>query len=183
MNKDLNLGPNDVSAHARPHVEAGPLDSKEYGSWLKSLREEVGLTLAELGELTGYSTSHISQTETGKKKKMPSPEYLEKISRPLNIEYSHLLQLAGYVDLAQGVRTREARQIFADEDFKEHTDHERFIVEIADLKRFLERKVSPYPHYNGHRLTDRDKQRILEMFKVLFPEYQLPPDNTEESRK
>lgn len=26
--------------------------------------------------------------------------------------------------------------------------------------------------YNGHELTDQDKQRILDMLKILFPEYQ-----------
>ncbi|MEK3875162.1 helix-turn-helix domain-containing protein [Paenibacillus sp. FSL M7-0420] len=164
----LDLKPEHVPASARAHVDSGPLDVKTYGEWLKALREERGLTLAALGELTGYSTSHLSQVETGKKKYLPAPEYLEKLAPALNVGYSDLLQLAGYDDLAKGVRLREAQEIFGDADL---TDSEN-IAEIVDLRKLLTRETSPFPIYNGHKLSRQECQQILGVLQAIFPQYQ-----------
>lgn len=171
---ELNLKPEDVAASALPYVKSGPLGVKEYGEWLKALREEKGLTLSALGELTEYSTPHISQIETGKKKKMPAPAYLEKLAGPLGVDYSALLSMAGYDDLAKGVRYREAQEDFSDEDFDliALKKQVKFLEGITDIKTFLERKAPPHPTYNGHKLTEQDRKRILIILEQLFPKYQ-----------
>lgn len=184
---ESNLSRNDVSPSNWPYVSGEPLDVEGFGNWLKALREEKKLTLAQLGELTGYSTPHLSQIETGKKKNMPSPDFLEKLSEPLHVPYSDLLYMAGYKDLAQGVRLREAQEHFADTDNEydliELREQVKFIEGITDLKIFLEREVSPYPMYNGHSLTNQDRQRVLIMLEQLFPEYQQSPSIKRTSRK
>lgn len=131
-----------------------PLSVKEFGDYLKNLREEAGLTLARLGAMTGYSTPHLSQVETGKKKHIPTPEYLEKIAKPLRVRYVDLLQLAGYSDLANGISAREVR-----EDAP------------PDLKSLLE--YGALSTYNGHDLTAQDRKRILTVLEALFPEYEV----------
>ncbi|WP_067925463.1 helix-turn-helix domain-containing protein [Alicyclobacillus shizuokensis] len=176
---DLDLGPEDVSASARPFVDSGPLDVKEFGKWLKALREEQGLTLTQLADKVGYSNPYLSQIETGKKKNPPSPELLAKLAEHLGVRYSDMLRMAGYTDLAKGIALKEAQSDFSDtaDEYRllELKQQARLIQEIADLKTFLNRKVSPFPKYNGHVLTEQDKKRILDMLALLFPQYQEPP--------
>lgn len=85
--------------------------AREFGSRLKKLRLDRGLTLTALGELAGYSNSYLSQIETGDKRNIPSPETLEKLWEPLGVNYSDLLEMAGYKDLAAGVKLRESAPV------------------------------------------------------------------------
>jgi len=139
MKDDLDLKPEHVPAYALPHVKSGPLSVKEFGAWLKALREEKGLTLSVLGELTGYSTSHLSQVETGKKKNMPSPEFLEKLAEPLGVNYSDLLHMAGYEDLAKGVRLREATK-----DFQSLDNEEEITRRIMNIVNEVKKRAHLY---------------------------------------
>lgn len=203
LNDDVpsDLKPKDVPAYALPYVKKGPLSVKEFGEWVKALREEKGLTLTQLGDMIGYSNPYLSQIETGKKKKMPSPELLEKLAKPLGVNYSDLLFMAGYDDLAKGVRLREAQaefqgdidNLFNDEGsveiiFKENRyenvrdangatiqyviPNEELVRRFFDIRYLLTKREKAY--YNGHLLTDQDRKRILDVLKALFPEYQEP---------
>lgn len=170
-----DLKPEHVPAYARSYVDKGPLSVKEYADWLKALREEKGLTLASLSELTGYSTSHLSQVETGKKKNMPTPEFLEKLAAPFGVRYSDLLSLAGYTDLAEGVKLREAEEIFT---YSGELTEQGKLIERMDIKNALTQIEIIL--YNGHELSREDRQRILDVLKALFPDYQKPPATDEE---
>ena len=55
----------------------------DIGSKLKALREEKGLTIKKLAELTGCTTSMISQIEHGKSE--PSISMLKKIANALQV--------------------------------------------------------------------------------------------------
>lgn len=168
----LNVRPEDVPASALPYVKSDPLGVKEYGEWLKALREEKGLTLSALAELTAYSTSHLSQIETGKKKKMPAPAYLEKLAGPLGVDYSDLLRMAGYDDLAKGVKWREAQEDFSkggeEYDLLSLKKQVKFLEGMTDIKTLLERKAPPYPMYNGHKLTADERRRLLIILENVF---------------
>ncbi|MCK8823990.1 LexA family protein [Fuchsiella alkaliacetigena] len=67
------------------------------GEYLKKLRKEAGLTLTELQEQTGVSTSHLSKIERNQRKL--KPKTMEKVAEPLNVSYELLMQKAGYIDL------------------------------------------------------------------------------------
>lgn len=56
---------------------------------IKNLRKEQKITLTELGELTGYSASFLSQIERGTNR--PSLEALRKIADALNVTVAYLL--------------------------------------------------------------------------------------------
>jgi transcriptional regulator with XRE-family HTH domain len=43
-------------------------------------------------------------------------------------------------------------------------------LEKNDLRNYLDQK---HVEYNGHKLTDQDRQRILDMLKALFPQYEM----------
>lgn len=54
-----------------------------YDNKLKMLREEKGLTMAELSELSGVSVGYICHLERGSRKN-PSISTMEKIANALN---------------------------------------------------------------------------------------------------
>ena len=68
-----------------------------FGSVLKQLRENQGLTVRKLEELSGVSASHVTNVENGKRS-APSPDILEKLAEPLGVSYPHLMELAGYIE-------------------------------------------------------------------------------------
>lgn len=152
---------------------------KRFGIMMKSCREELGLTLAQLGDLTGYSNPYLSQIETGKRKNPPSPELIKKLSEALpNTTYAGLLEEAGYTDLANYEKLKSAEDNFAD-DLNRINSHELLTIldENSDIKTLLEMKFRKssvpaiQPHYNGHPMTEQDRQRALNVLKELFPEY------------
>lgn len=80
---------------------------KEFGVYLKSLREESGLTLNELANKTGYSDAYVSQVEKGRRKNPPTIDMLKQLSVALETPFSNLLQKAGYEELAEGQYYKE----------------------------------------------------------------------------
>lgn len=170
---ELDLKPEDVPASALPSVKSGPLSVQEYGKWLKALRKESGMTLVGVTKSAGVSHAYLSQIENGLFK--PSPEFLEKLAGPLGINYSALLIMAGYNDLAKGVQLREAQEVFANRDNEYDlialNEQIKLLESITDIKAFLERKVPPYSKYNGHTLTADDRKRLLIILENLFPQY------------
>jgi len=73
------------------------LNANDFGLYLKRLRNNRGLTLTQLGDLIGYSNPYLSQIETGKKG-IPSPEFLKKLSKGLNVDLNDLMFTAGYIE-------------------------------------------------------------------------------------
>ncbi|MED4403728.1 transcriptional regulator [Metabacillus fastidiosus] len=72
------------------------LNAIEFGKFLKRIREEKGLTLREIQELSGVSNSYLSQLENGKRG-LPSPDILKKIYQSLDVDYYELMEKAGYI--------------------------------------------------------------------------------------
>lgn len=67
------------------------------GEYIKNVRLEKGLTSRKLAEKSGVSQPYISQLENGKNNN-PSPEILKKLSETLDINYTDLMEMAGYID-------------------------------------------------------------------------------------
>jgi transcriptional regulator with XRE-family HTH domain len=74
------------------------MEISRFGRYIKSLRGEKGLSTHKLAELTGVSQSYISHVENGRKKNVPSPEILKKLSTALDANYNNLMAVAGYID-------------------------------------------------------------------------------------
>ncbi|CCQ94094.1 hypothetical protein CULT_1670011 [[Clostridium] ultunense Esp] len=196
----LDLEPDEVPAYALSYVKNGPLNNVEFGKWLKALREEKGLTLAELGEKTGYSTAYLSQVENGKKRNMPTPEYLKKMAIHLGVKYSELLHMAGYEDMANGIKLKELEKEFKNkfggllefanrltpDDIRKHARTiELFLLieHVTDLRHFLMDNYnsktgneSIAPKYNGRYLSTDDRMRAIQVLDALFHEYVIPKE-------
>ena len=54
-----------------------------YNNQVKKIREEKGITLVKLSEISGVSVGYLCHLEKGSRKN-PSIEIMEKISRALN---------------------------------------------------------------------------------------------------
>lgn len=75
---------------------------KEFGSYLRKLRDEKRYTVRGLAEKSGVSSAYLSLLENGKKG-IPSPEILKKLYGPLDVTYDELMEKAGHIspDLRQ----------------------------------------------------------------------------------
>ena len=68
---------------------------KNLGIILKQQRLRIMLTLRELTELSGVSSSHLGRIERGER--FPSALILRRIAKPLGFEEDELFTLAGYL--------------------------------------------------------------------------------------
>ena len=73
------------------------MEAVDFGSYLKGLRKGKKLTVRQLDLYSGVSHSYISQMERGSRG-IPSPDILQKLSKPLGIEYEELMKKAGYIE-------------------------------------------------------------------------------------
>jgi transcriptional regulator with XRE-family HTH domain len=69
-------------------------NSQNLGRIIKQQRLISGLTLRELADSSGVSSSHIGRIERGER--FPSAHALRRIARHLGFEESELFSLAGY---------------------------------------------------------------------------------------
>jgi HTH-type transcriptional regulator, competence development regulator len=77
------------------------------GPYLASLRASKGMTLREVEEATGkeVSNAYLSQLENGKISK-PSPHILHSIAEVYGVDYSMLMERAGYIVKPRGNQER-----------------------------------------------------------------------------
>ncbi len=69
--------------------------SNEIGKTLKQRRLMLELTLRELATRSGVSASHLARVERGER--FPSGHILRKIAKPLDLDESLLMTIAGYL--------------------------------------------------------------------------------------
>ena len=72
------------------------MTNNKLGERLKQRREEKGLTLLKLGELTGAHQSYLGRIERGQR--VPSAAILRRLAEPLGFTEVELLKMAGYLD-------------------------------------------------------------------------------------
>ena len=70
----------------------------DLGLLLKQQRLRAPLTLRELTDMSGVSSSHLGRIERGER--FPSASILRKIAKPLGFEEDELFTLAGYLSPA-----------------------------------------------------------------------------------
>jgi transcriptional regulator with XRE-family HTH domain len=77
------------------HSNMSRKPSLTLGLYLKSAREEEGLTLRAVEAEVDISNAYLSQLE-GDKIKRPSPTVLHELSKLYEVSYETLMELAGY---------------------------------------------------------------------------------------
>jgi len=82
----------------------------EIGKTLKQRRLSLELTLRELAARSGISASHIARVERGER--FPSGHILRKIAKPLDLDESLLMTIAGYLPPQPSSETGEEYRIY-----------------------------------------------------------------------
>ncbi|MFC8688760.1 helix-turn-helix domain-containing protein [Brevibacillus porteri] len=139
------------------------MDATEFGAYLKKLRKAKGLTLTQLGELIGYSNPYLSQIENGQKG-IPSPEILKKLSGPLGVQHEVLMINAGHLTSTDWLINFEDSP-----GYNPAIDKAFDTIEAERMgKEFISFLKQPDITYNGHQVTDQDKQLITAYLDALF---------------
>ena len=84
---------------------------KEMGNYLKSLRENKGLSTREVYELAKVSNSYLSLVENGHRR--ASAVVLKKLAPVYGVDYLDLYVKAGYADLAEYEKAEMLKKIGA----------------------------------------------------------------------
>lgn len=137
-----------------------------FGAELKKLRKEKGISIRKAGELSNISHAYISQIENGKRD-IPKPELLKKLSKALGIEYLDLMVKAGYLS------EKERLEAFISEDFNIDDDivYQRVLADRKHNDLYSLLKSTESVTINSHELATEEKEKILDLLKVIFPEY------------
>lgn len=75
--------------------------AEKLGKLIKQQRVAESLTLQELAEKSGVSSSHLGRIERGER--FPSGQILRKVAKPLGFDENELFTLAGYLTSKSGV--------------------------------------------------------------------------------
>ncbi|SCW87194.1 Transcriptional regulator, contains XRE-family HTH domain [Paenibacillus tianmuensis] len=114
---------------------------------LRDMRKLKGFTIRELADRSGVSAAYISQLENGNRG-VPSPDVLMKLSEGLNIPYTELMQIAGYLEKTAS-----------------DTEEGSYTKPRVNLRRFLRENDLIF---DGIELTELDKEWIERMLTVMF---------------
>jgi transcriptional regulator with XRE-family HTH domain len=113
------------------------------GQILKATRSRLGKTLREVESATGISNGYLSQLESGSVKQ-PSPNHLHKLAGVYGLDYSRLMELAGYAIARQiGTTTEKALdpvfERIADLPEEDRRKIEAYIQDLRDARRVRNR--------------------------------------------
>ena len=117
-----------------------------FGDFLKKLRARKGVSLKKVEEATGISNAYLSQLETGKRRRLPTPDRLIALADYYNTSIKELLEKAGYYEEEDIQETKEQKiekaflHVLNDHAFKYGTrlkgkydlDAKRFIIEMYE---------------------------------------------------
>ena len=118
------------------------------GLLLKQQRLRAPLTLRELTDLSGVSSSHLGRIERGER--FPSASILRRIARPLGFEEDELFTLAGYLsptspDVAEAHLAYSGRQLdpyVAKVLAEEPVEVQRAVIGILSMLKSVSRSLT-----------------------------------------
>jgi transcriptional regulator with XRE-family HTH domain len=87
---------------------------QDFGSRLRELRQERGLTLRTLADAAGVDFTYLSKIENGKAGYLPGVETIRELAQALEVDAIELLQLANKLppELATMAGNPKARRFF-----------------------------------------------------------------------
>lgn len=138
----------------------------EFGKYLKKLRKERGLTIRALEELSGVSNSYLSQIELGQRG-APSPDVLKKLAGPLGVTIPKLMVKAGHITYKHFQAASKGAKEY--NEYFELTNTDVLGIEgTYDIAHLLE--LAETILYKGRKLTKPERQKALDIIRVLFQE-------------
>ena len=120
--------------------------SSEIGKTLKQRRLSLELTLRELAARSGISASHLARVERGER--FPSGHILRKIAKPLDLDESLLMTIAGYLPPQPSSETGEEYRIYRGLDpyvarvlSQESVEVQRTVIAILSILKSIAKTV------------------------------------------
>jgi len=123
--------------------------NNDLGKIIKQQRITVPLTLQELAEESGVSSSHLGRIERGER--FPSARILRKIAKPLGFDEDELFTLAGFLSPQKSGIAEEAGSRFSNRQIdpyvarmlsEEPVEIQRSIIGILSLLKSIARGMS-----------------------------------------
>jgi len=119
--------------------------TEDFGKYVRSLREDRGLSLRSAGAKAGVSSSYLTQIEHGRRRP-PGPDILKRLAPIYDVPVRDLMRAAGYLEEAIDTLSEEDeidlafRYVMSDPRYKSGarlkgeltTDVKRFIVEMYE---------------------------------------------------
>lgn len=124
-------------------------ERKEFGAYLRRLRDEAGLSLREAENRIGISNSYLYQIERGERG-APKPEVLRKMAAAYSVTLQSLMAAAH-------LQEPEEEKQFFDED-----ELDRAFEYVRKDKRF-----NFGTHMSGESLPPEAKRFIVEVYQKL----------------
>ena len=157
--------------------------SVSIGKRIKKLRLSKKLTQKQLGEKIGRSTESIKKYESGEI--TPPWSVVGRIAEALNVPFNELVPDNSQEAIDLFDTPREIDVVFhepIEEKIKVKNCGE--LTKAIPLEKVRQRffdvgyilKYRKEAYCNGHLLSDEERQRALDMLKVLFPEYHKEGD-------
>lgn len=122
------------------------MEAKKFGLYIKSIRNERGLSIRQLELYSGVSNSYLSQLENGKRA-IPSPEIIRKLAKGLKASYEELLHQAGYIDEDEN----DGRQKLIDKIAREFSDADLMFNDLASLNEKQLEEVYDFIKYKASK--------------------------------
>ncbi len=166
------------------------------GKKIKELRLAKKITQKKLGEIIGRSAESVKKYESGEV--IPPHNVLRDIARALDVPVFALQTISpedmaaiknsisslnstfveAMQELVKSVQT--SLEPLQSEEMQERikATQEMLNHDIAYLLLYKEKAF-----YNLHQLTQEERQRVLDMLKILFPEYSEGMEDNNESEK
>jgi len=122
---------------------------KVLGTAIKRQRVMIPLTLWELANLSGVSTSHLARIERGER--FPSARVLRKIAKPLGLDENELFMLAGYFSRGAHSEAKESYESYYYEGLdpyvakvlaQESTETQRTVIGILNILKSISRNTT-----------------------------------------
>ena len=124
----------------------------DFGNYVRTLRQEHGLSLRHVEAKAGVSSSYLSQIEHGRRRP-PGPDILKRPAPVYDVPVRDLLKAAGYLEEAGSSLSEEDevemafRYVMNDPRYKSGTRIKGKLT--ADVKRFV---VEMYEKSTGKKL-------------------------------
>ncbi len=108
-----------------------------FSKWLKTRREELGLSVRALAKYAGVSSGYISQVENGKRS-VPTPKILQKLTKPLNVTIGEIYRAAGILDEQKDAPADEAKNSIYVQAAHKKVEIPISLEDLETVERFLE---------------------------------------------
>ncbi|WP_081327457.1 helix-turn-helix domain-containing protein [Paenibacillus polymyxa] len=157
---------------------------KSFGQFIKSAREEKGLTLTQVAEASGISHSHLSRIESGDRNPPKTP-VMQRLAKALGVSFIELMDKAGQWEKLDNSEKELLVSIY--------NENEQILDEVLSMLRSIRNDAGDFPSYlhedlfrifggkiilNTNEQSDFDKW-YEESFMPLDPEEKSESDQAE----